>query len=122
MTVTTSTEAQEVSLELGCQQLAKCFLRTPVPTVPTKRCRVRINESNQHFRHDPAANWTKTMTSCTGIGLAENVVPQRSLAVPTCGGDANLLRAKRGDSEVTRHGLARREPDTLAALQITDSE
>ena len=31
------------------------------------------------------------MTSCTDIGFAENVVPERSLALPPHRGDPNLL-------------------------------
>jgi len=73
--------------------------------VPAKRCRVGINESNQHLCHNPATNWTKTMTACKGVGLAENVVPQRSLALPTRGGNPNLHRGERGDSDVTGHSL-----------------
>src|SRR6476620_4133062 len=93
---------------LGRQQFAKCFLRPPVAAVLTKRCRVRIDESDQYLRHNPATNGTKTMTSGTGVSFAENVVPQRSLAVPARGGDANLLRGERGDSDVTGDGLTRR--------------
>ena len=62
------------------------------------------------------------MTSCTDIGFAENEVPERSLALPAHRGDPNLLGIQRGDSNVTRHGLARWQPDALAALQVTDSE
>src|SRR5215472_18870643 len=90
----------ELPSALGGEQFNNCFLRSPVPAVLTKRCRVRIDESNQHLRHDPAANGTQTMTSCTGVCFAENVVPQRSLALPARGGDANLLGGERGDSDV----------------------
>src|SRR5439155_26704273 len=62
------------------------------------------------------------MTSCTDFGFAENAVPERSIALPSCRGETNLLQGERGDSTVTRHGLARSQPDALAALQVTDSE
>src|SRR5437588_9553309 len=62
------------------------------------------------------------MTSCTDIGFAENVVPQRSVTLPLRGGDPNLLGIQRGDSNVTRHGFARWQPDTLSSLQVTDGE
>jgi hypothetical protein len=62
------------------------------------------------------------MTSCTDIGPAENVVPERRLCFPACGSNPDLLRCERGNSHVTGHGFARREPDTLAALQVTDGE
>ena len=60
-----------------------------------------LRPSNQYFRHDPAADWTKTMTSCTSVGFAENVVPERSLAMPTRESEATycgcLLRYARAD-------------------------
>ena len=73
--------------------------------VLTKGCRVRINESNQHLRHDSATDGTKAMTSCTDVGFPENVVPQRSLAKPARGSDPDLLRSERGYSDVTGNGL-----------------
>jgi hypothetical protein len=62
------------------------------------------------------------MAFCTGMGFTENVVPERCFSNPTCGSDANPLRAERGDSQVTGYGFTRREPDALAALQVTDGE
>jgi hypothetical protein len=62
------------------------------------------------------------MTSCTDIRFAENVVPEGSLVVPTCGCDPDLLGSERGDSHVPGNGFARREPDTLAPLQVTDGQ
>src|SRR5262249_27452164 len=62
------------------------------------------------------------MTACAGVGLTENVIPQRGLAPPTRGYDTDLLGGERGHSHVTGHGFTRREPDALAALQVTDSE
>src|SRR5215469_14039944 len=97
----------ELPSALGGEQLAKCLSRPPVSAVLTKRCGVSIDESNQHLGHNPATNRTKPMTSCTGAGFTENVVPQRSLALPTRGGDANLLGGERGDSHVTGQGFAR---------------
>ena len=44
--------------QLGGQQFAKCFVRLPVPMVSTKRRRVRIDESYQYLRHNPAPNRT----------------------------------------------------------------
>jgi len=72
--------------------------------------------------HDPATDWTKTMTSCTGVGFAENVEPQRSLAMPTCRSKANLFLGERDDSDVAGHRLSRWQPDTLPSLQIADGE
>ena len=92
---------------LGGQQLAKRFFRSPLPVVPAIRCRVRINESDQYLSDDPTTNVTETVTSCTDVGFAENVVPQRSVALPTRGRDANLLRSEGDDADVTRDGLAR---------------
>ena len=83
-------------------------MRLPVPAVLTKRCRIRIDESNQYLCHNPATNWTKTVTSGTRVGFAEDVVPQRSLALPPRRGDADLLRGERRDSNVMGHGLAKR--------------
>ena len=60
--------------------------------------------------------------ACTRVGFTENVIPQRSLASPTRGGDANLLRRERRNSHVTRDALARRQTHALSALQITDGE
>jgi hypothetical protein len=90
--------------------------------IPTKRRFVRIDESNQYLRHDPATNRTKTMTTCTDIRFAQNVVPQRRLATPTRGRDGNLFRGEWSDSDVTGHSLARRQPDTLPSLQVTNGE
>jgi hypothetical protein len=66
-------------------------LRTPFPVPLAIGRLVRIDESNQYLGYDPSPNWAKTLTTCTDITLAENVVPERSLAVPTDGSDANLL-------------------------------
>src|SRR5260370_40365266 len=121
--VASATDAPSNSRKtLGGEQFSRCFLRPPVPAVPTKRCRVRVDKTNQHLCHNPAPYWTKTMTSCAGVAFAENVVPQRSLTPPARGGDANLLRSERGDTHVTGHSLARRKPHTLTALQVTDGE
>ena len=60
------------------------------------------------------------MTSSVHVGFAENVVPQRGLAQPACGGDPNLLRSERHGSDVTRHDLARWKAYTLSALQVTN--
>jgi hypothetical protein len=62
------------------------------------------------------------MTLGKYIGFAENVVPKRSLAPPACGCDANLLRSKHGNSDVTGHGFAGRKPDSLPSLQVTHRE
>jgi len=62
------------------------------------------------------------MTSCRGVGFAENVIPQRSLATPTRGSKANLLCGERGDSDVTGHRLARWQADALPPLQVTYGE
>jgi hypothetical protein len=75
---------------------------------PANRCRVCIDESNQYFCHNPATNWTKTITTRTDVGFTENVVPQRSFATPTREREANLLSGERCDSHVTGHSLARR--------------
>src|SRR5438876_2255105 len=115
-------ESTETRSTLGGQQFTKCFARLPVPAVPAKRCRVGVDKPHQDLSHDRATNRTKTMTSCTDIGFAENVVPERSLTLPPRRSDSNLLGIQRGDSNVTGHGLARREPDTLPALQVTDGE
>src|SRR5580698_4854769 len=104
------------------QQLAKCFSRFPALVVMAERRRVRINQSHKHLGHNPATNGTETTTACTCVGFTQNVIPERCLAMPTRGSDANLLLRKRGDSHVTRDGLARRQPDALSALQITDGE
>jgi hypothetical protein len=106
---------------LGGQQLAECFLGPPSLVALTIRCRVRINESNKYLRHDPAANRTKTMSARASVGFAENVVPQRSLATPTRGSEANLFFGERDDSDVT-HRLAGWQPDALPSLQVTDGE
>src|SRR5215471_3668614 len=111
-----------MAIALGGQQLAECFLRPPFLVAVTIRCRVRINESNKYLRHDPAANRTKTMAARTSVGFAENVVPQRSLAMPTRGSEANLFLGERDDSDVTSHRLARWQPDALPSLQVTDCE
>ena len=87
---------KELSSTLGGEQFNKRFLRSPLAAFLTKRRRIRIDESNQYLRHNPATNRTKTMTSCTGVGFAEDVVPQWSLALPARGSDANLLRGERG--------------------------
>src|SRR5438552_5708764 len=115
-------ESTETRSTLGGEQLTKCFARLPVPAVAAKRCRVGVDEPHQDLSHDRATNRTKTMTSCTDIGFAENVVPERSLALPPHRGDPNLLGIQRGDSNVTGHGLASREPDTLSTVQVTDGE
>src|SRR5215469_6728526 len=107
---------------LGGQQLAECFLRSPFLVALTIRCRVRINEPNKYLRHDPAANRTKTMTACTSVGFAENVVPQRSLVMPTRGSETNLFLGERDDSDMTSHRLARGQPYALPSLQVTDGE
>jgi hypothetical protein len=62
------------------------------------------------------------MTSCRGVGFAENVIPQRSFATPTRGSKANVLRGERGDSDVTGHVLTRWQSDALTSLQVTDGE
>src|SRR5260370_24255350 len=93
---------------LGGEQFNECFLSPPVPAVPTKRCRVRVDKTNQHLCHNPATNWTKTATASTGVGLPENSVPQRTLTLPTRGGNANLVPAHRERSDVPANGLARR--------------
>ena len=100
----------------------QCFFGPPFLLAPTIRCRVRINESNQGLRHNPPTNRTEPITSRTNIGFAKNVIPERSLALPTNGSHANLLRGDRGDADVTSHGLARRQPDALPALQVTDGK
>src|SRR4029077_17714628 len=92
-------DARNSRATLGGEQFNKGFLRPPVAAVLTKRCGIPIDESNQYLRHNPATNWTKTMTACTGVGLAENVVPQRSLTLPTRGGNADLHPGERGDSD-----------------------
>ena len=114
--------SKEVPLDLGSEQFAKCFLRPPFPAALAKRCGICIDESNQYLCHDPASNRAKTITSCTGVSFTENVVPERSLALPVCGCEANLLRSERGNSHVTGHGFAGREPNTLAALQVSHGE
>ena len=97
-------------------------MRPPGLILPTKGRRIRVDESNQYLRYNPATYGAKAMTSCTHVGFAKNVVPERRLALPTRRGDANLLRGEWGDSHVTGHGFARREPDTLAALQVANGE
>ena len=62
------------------------------------------------------------MTTCTDVGFAEDVIPKGSLALPARGSDANLLRSERSNSDVTGHSLARRESDTVTALQVTNGE
>src|SRR6516162_2548405 len=84
--------------------------------------RIRIDESNEYISHNPATNGSKTTTSCTGVCFTENVIPERSLALPTSGCDSDLLRGERGNAHVTCHGFARRKPDALAPLQVTDGE
>jgi hypothetical protein len=74
---------------------------------PAKRFRVGIDESYQYFRHNSATNWTKTMTICTDVRLAENVIPQRGFTMLTRRCEAYLLRSERNDSNVTSHSLAR---------------
>jgi hypothetical protein len=66
-------------------------LRPPLSVVPTIRCLIRIDEADQYLGHDSSTNWAETMTTCTDISFAENVVPQRGLAMPTGGSDADLL-------------------------------
>lgn len=107
---------------LGSEQLAKCFLRPPFPLSPPKRCCVRVDESNQYLRHDPATNRAKTMTTCEDVRFAENVVPQRRLATPTRRSNADLLCGERSGSKVAGQGLARRQADTLSSLQVTNGE
>ena len=89
---------------------------------PAKRRRICIDESNQYLSYDPATHWTKTMTALADVGFAQDVVPQRSLATPTRGSDAHLVCGEGSDSEVTGHGLARWQPDTLPSLQVTNGE
>jgi hypothetical protein len=81
-------------------------LRPPFLVARTIRFRVRINESNKYLRHDPAANRTKTMTARTSAGFAENVVPQRSLAMATRRSETNLFLGERNYSDMTSHRLA----------------
>ena len=102
--------------------MTKRFLRSPVSIIVTNRCRVRIDESDQYLRYDPAADGAQALTFRTRIRFAKNVVPEGCLALPTCRGDANLLRSEGNDSHVTRHGFARWQPDTLATLQVTNGE
>ena len=73
---------------------------------PTKRGRVCIDEPNQYLRHNPATDWTKTMTSGTSFRFAENVVPQRSFAMATRRSDPNLLGGEGSHSDVAGNRLA----------------
>jgi hypothetical protein len=43
-----------------------------------------LNSGNQHVRDDPTANGTKALTALTSVDLAEDVVPQWCLTLPTC--------------------------------------
>src|SRR5260370_2068729 len=99
--VASATDAPRNSRKtLGGEQFNECFLRPPVPAVPTKRCRVRGDKTNQHLCHNPATNWTKTATACTAVGLAANVAPQTSLTLPTPGRTPTLVPPHLPDSQL----------------------
>ena len=87
-----------------------------------KRPLVLIDQTDQNLGYDTTANRAKTVTAGASGGLAEYVVPQWSLGMPTCRGDANLRRGEWRDSEMAGYRFSRRKPHALPALQITHRE
>src|SRR5262249_7444745 len=83
---------------------------------------VLVDETNQHLGNNAATDGAKTETAGADGSLAQNVEPQWGFGAPSCRGDANLLCGGWRNSETAGHRLSGREPDALAALQITHSK
>jgi hypothetical protein len=64
-------------------------MRPPGLILPTKGLYVRVDESNLYLRYNPTTDGAKPIASCTRVGFAKNVVPERSLSLPT----GNRMRA-----------------------------
>lgn len=74
----------------------------------TERCWVGVEEADEYFGYDQAADWAKTMAAGPDVGFAKDVVPQRcfgarrrrSIARAVCS-DADLVSSQWFDADVT---------------------
>ena len=80
---------------------------------------IQIEQADQHFADDAAADGAETIAAAPDVGFAKDVVPQRRFAGPSHFRCPDLIARKRPLAKQGCDRFARRQPDTLPALEVT---
>src|SRR5450755_991039 len=79
---------------------------------------VFVDQPHQHLGHDTATDPTHVLAVMAHLGLAQDVVPERRLTLPTELAQANLLRSKRSDAHHPGNCLAGGQGESLATNEV----
>jgi hypothetical protein len=76
-------------------------------------------QSDEDLRDDAATDWTEAVARLPHVCFAEQAVPQWCLATPSSFGRADFVFCQRSLAHAASDMLARREPDSIATLEVS---
>src|SRR5580765_6641553 len=84
--------------------------------------RVQIQQSEQHLTDNPRADRTEAAAAISDIGLAQHVVPERRVAVPSDLRGSDLVGAERLLADISRNCLAGGQTHTESAFETPNTQ